>query len=165
MYNITPNEAYDIWFDSLGHIDDNIYKIIESLIKAEPEGLPFILGRNPTINFGSILQVFCVGINRDFTMSVSLQILKLLAGDFDGDVLYVVLIINQAFGQRMNEVFNPRNNMYISKNDGKFNCNACISRDSIINSNTLMNLGNAYYTPKEIEKLKKLRQRRNDVYI
>ena len=41
--------------------------------------------RNPTINYGSLLQMFCVGMNKDldhdYTMSLPLQILPLLAAD------------------------------------------------------------------------------------
>ena len=39
----------------------------------------------PTINYGSIMFMRCVGINDDYTMSVPLQILKPLGADFDGE--------------------------------------------------------------------------------
>lgn len=35
----------------------------------------------PTINYGSILQMYCVGFTDTLTLSVPLQILKLLAAD------------------------------------------------------------------------------------
>ena len=41
----------------------------------------------PTINYGSIMFMRCVGINNNYTMSVPLQILKPLGGDFDGENL------------------------------------------------------------------------------
>ena len=48
-------------------------------------GIPLLINRNPTINYGSILQMFCVGMNKDldhdYTMSLPLQILPLLAAD------------------------------------------------------------------------------------
>ena len=37
-----------------------------------------------TIAYGGILAVRCIGINMDYTMSISLLILKALAADFDG---------------------------------------------------------------------------------
>jgi hypothetical protein len=58
-----------------------------------------------------------------------------------GDVLYCLLIINKPFYEACREVFNPRNAMYISRNNGLFNNAACVQRDSIINANTLLNLG------------------------
>ena len=58
------------------------------LIK-DQNGLPFIINRNPTIQYGSILRVKCVGINLNYTMSISLLVLKGLAADFDGDTLNI----------------------------------------------------------------------------
>lgn len=39
----------------------------------------------PTINYGSILQMYCVGYTDTLTMSVPLQCLSSLAADFDGE--------------------------------------------------------------------------------
>jgi hypothetical protein len=85
-YNITYQDAYNKWFAAVSKEDDTIIKIIELLIhnSCNGEGLPVIINRNPTISYGSILQMFCVGINFNFTMSVPLQVLKPLAADFDG---------------------------------------------------------------------------------
>ena len=121
-----------------------IKDIINSIIHSNPEGLQVIINRNPTINFGSILSMYCIGINDNFTMAISNQILRLIAGDYDGDVLNILLVINDAFGKACNNIFNPRNNMYISHNDGLFNMSAGVQRDTIINANTLMNLGRKY---------------------
>ena len=40
--------------------------------------------KNMTINYGSIMQMFCVGFTDTLTMSVPLQALKPLCADFDG---------------------------------------------------------------------------------
>jgi hypothetical protein len=80
-YNIGESEAYNIWFKAVTNPSERVRDIINSIIHHDPEGLPVILGRNPTIAYGSILQGYCVGINDNFTMSISLQILKLIAGD------------------------------------------------------------------------------------
>ena len=37
--------------------------------------------------YGSILSVFCVGFTDTYTMAVPLQILPLLAADFDGKII------------------------------------------------------------------------------
>lgn len=143
-YNIGESEAYNIWFKGLSKQSDMIKDIINSIIHSNPEGLQVIINRNPTINFGSILSMYCIGINDNFTMAISNQILRLIAGDYDGDVLNILLVINDAFGKACNNIFNPRNNMYISHNDGLFNMSAGVQRDTIINANTLMNLGRKY---------------------
>ena len=94
MYNISYNDAYNIWYKAVSTIDNTVVNIINMLIEqscpdpltGKPQGLPMIVNRNPTISYGSILQMFCIGINlNDYTMAVPLQILQLQAADFDGD--------------------------------------------------------------------------------
>lgn len=139
------------------NIDDGIKKIIEAIIKSTPKGLPLIINRNPTIGYGSILQVYCVGVTEHYTLSIPLQILPLVAGDFDGDIFNIILIINKAFEQRASEVFNPRNCMWISMNDGYVNIDIMHQRDTMIMMNTFINLGRDKYTPEEMEDIMRLR--------
>ena len=80
-YNISPSDAYDKWYKAIAKKDERISEIIDNLIKASPEGIPVLINRNPTINYGSILQCFVVGQTDTLTMSVSLQCLKSLAAD------------------------------------------------------------------------------------
>jgi hypothetical protein len=80
-YNISPSDAYDIWSRAVATKDERVCQILNSLIHANPEGLPILLNRNPTLNYGSILQMFCVGFTDTLTMSVPLQVLKLLGAD------------------------------------------------------------------------------------
>lgn len=60
-----------------------------------------------------------------------------------------MLIINREFFIRANEIFNPRNSMYISRNDGKFNNQVNHQKDTIINGNTLLHLGDHIYTEED----------------
>ena len=69
-YNISPSEAYDKWKNAVANYDERVGEIINLIIKANPEGLPVIINRNPTINFGSILQVYCIGFTKTLTMSI-----------------------------------------------------------------------------------------------
>lgn len=86
-YNMTYNEAEEYVFKAQVNPDKTVANIIMSIIRSHKEGLPVIINRNPSINFGSMLQMFCVGMNEDwnsdYTMSIPLQILPLLAADFD----------------------------------------------------------------------------------
>lgn len=52
-YNISPSDAYDIWSKALANKDERVAEIITAIIKSYPEGLPVIINRNPTINYGS----------------------------------------------------------------------------------------------------------------
>lgn len=156
-YNMSYFDAYTTWYKANIKKSPVIINIINTIITestATGRGLPVIINRNPTINFGSILQCFCVGISDpgekfQYVMQVPLQILRTLAADFDGDVLNLLYIINQDFFEAAYRVFNPRNNLYISHNDGMFNSLVNQQRDTLINANTMVELGRQYYTPEE----------------
>lgn len=142
--------------ESMHHENKMIRQIIEGIISSYPRGIPLLINRNPTISYGGILQVYCSGISEGYTMLLNLQILEGLAADFDGDTLNILLIINKDFQEAAEYVFNPRNSMYISKNDGMFNNSYNHKRDSIINMNTLVQLSRAHYTPEQIDRIKAL---------
>ena len=95
----------------------------------------------------------------DYTMSVSLQILKPLAADFDGDVLNILFLINGAMIERAMQIFNPRNAMYINRSDGLFNKSVMVQRDTVINSNTLISLTKDDYNEEDKAKMLKLFKR------
>lgn len=66
----------------------------------------------------------------------------------------ILLIINKEFQTAAENVFNPRNSMYISKNDGMFNNSYNHKRDTIINMNTLVQLSRSRYTPQQLASIK-----------
>lgn len=48
--------------------------------------------------------------------------------------------------------------MYISNNDGKLNRDVIPTRDTLINSNTMINLSRKYYTSDEIKYIQSLKK-------
>ena len=80
-YNVNLSVAYDIWYKAVLEVNPRVVDIIRNIIKASPEGIRFIINRNPSINYGSILQMYCVDINFEHTMEIPLQILGPLAAD------------------------------------------------------------------------------------
>lgn len=84
-YNMGYNDAYKIWYKASLDKDDTIYSIIQSIIKNHEEGIPVLINRNPTISYGGIVLAFVIDIDDAYTMSIPLQILKMLGADFDGD--------------------------------------------------------------------------------
>lgn len=88
-YNLSGSDAYNMWYKAHIKPDPIVVEIINTLIKSScnGRGLPFIINRNPTIAYGGILQMYCVGINFNYTMGIPLQILPLLAADFDSLIL------------------------------------------------------------------------------
>lgn len=105
------------------------------------------------------MQCFCVGINFNFTMTLSLQVLPPLAADFDGDTLNIMHILNQNFFDRAYEVFNPRNAMYISRKDGMLNTDVLPMKDTLVNANTLNYLSLNDYSKKEIEHINAIKEK------
>jgi hypothetical protein len=164
-YNISPSEAYYWWYKACAKKDDRVAEIIDNIIKSSPEGIPVLINRNPTINYGSILQCFCVGFSDTLTMSVSLQSLKPLCADFDGDVLNIMFIINRAFFERAYRIFNPRNAMYISRINGKLNSDLLVQRDTLINANTFLHLGRHNYSNEQLDKIKAIKERQKQYFL
>ena len=49
-YNISTSDAYDIWSRAVATKDERVCEILDAIIRSEPEGLPCIINRNPTIS-------------------------------------------------------------------------------------------------------------------
>jgi hypothetical protein len=77
-----------------------------------------------------------------------------------GDTLNILLIINKDFQVAAENVFNPRNSMYISKNDGMFNNSYNHKRDTIINMNTFVQLSRSNYSQEQLNRIKQLQEMR-----
>ena len=155
--SLSYTDAYKRWFKSQIVKDPFILNIIKNIINSKERGIAFIINRNPSINHGSLLQMYCVGVNEDdFTMSVPLQILKMLGADFDGDCMNIMYIINKEFEARACKVLNPRNAMMISRNDGKFNSAVNHFKDTYVNLNSLIFIARDAYSESELDNIRKL---------
>ena len=64
--------------------------------------------------------------------------------------------MNQTFIRLAWEKFNPRNAMYISRNDGRFNNDVNFARDTLINANGLINLSRDNYSQEDIDNIRRL---------
>ena len=106
-----------------------------------------------TISYGGILSCKVIGINLDYTMSISLLDLKSLAADFDGDTLNILYMYNQDFIKLADRIISPRQ-MFISRNDGRCNSDFIHSRDIIINANSLKNMYS--YTQNQVDRINEL---------
>lgn len=152
-YNFSYSTAQKKWYKAqIKGYDKIIYDIIEGYINYN-DGLPCIINRNPTIQYGSVLFARCIGINMDYTMSISLLVLKPLAADFDGDTLNIMYLYNQDFIRLAERILSAKY-MFISKDTGECNADMLHSRDTIINANSLKGL--YQYSPDQIERIKML---------
>ena len=75
---------------------------------------------------------------------------------YDGDTLNIHYITNKQFYESAFRVFNPRNAMYISRNDGYFNSTVNHNKDLVININTMINLSRKNYSHEQLDKIHKL---------
>lgn len=169
-YSISNGDAYNIWFRAQSKQDPRVKRIIQELIELGEyitlpngervwrRGIMNLINRNPTITRGGILQMFCVGINDSFVMEMPLQILILLAADFDGDVLNDVFVITQNFKNAAYNILNPGNCFYISNNNGELNADVLYTKDTIINLNALLFMGRNKYSEAQLEKIKRIKE-------
>ena len=164
-YNLSYADAYNKWYYASIKKDKIVFDIINNIIyNALPDhkGLPVLINRNPTISYGSILAMHVVGCSDvgdkfEYIMQVPLQILPLLEADFDGDVLNCLYVINRAFWIRANEIFNPRNVFYISRNDGLFNNDVNHKKDTLVNATQLVELGQANYSQDDLNNIARIK--------
>lgn len=162
-YNITYDDAYRIWYKSLTDYNDIVYEIIKTLIRKDtPRGLPILLNRNPTLTFGSIVQLFCIGITDNnpevYAAGIPIEICPGMNADFDGDTLNVLLIINKDFLRYAYFKFNPANNMHISKNDGLVNPGTIRGKDTLVLTNSMIYLSRKKYTGNQLDKIKRMKE-------
>jgi hypothetical protein len=92
MNDISENEAYDQWFRATINYSPKMYEVMMYLVKKRKPRV--VINRNPTINYGSMLAMKVVAITNEykdnFTMSLPIQILRVLNADFDGDILNII---------------------------------------------------------------------------
>lgn len=98
---------------------------------------------NPTISYGSVL---CMKVDvkedyEDFTMSIPINVLGVLAGDFDGDVLNIISLKGRKLSGFYDDAFNPRRNMLINRNDGLFNSDFNLVKDQLISLHQFNKIG------------------------
>ena len=105
------------------------------LLRNTKHKVKVLINRNPTINFGSFLCMEVAEVKSnydDLTCSLPVQILAPLNADFDGDVINIVALKSNEFKKELNKIFNPRNSLFINRNDGLFNEDCGLMKDQLI---------------------------------
>ena len=147
-------EAYMEWYKAQvdSEINKKIYNIIKDYIGSymSEGGLPVLINRNPTINFGGIMFMRCIGITEEYVMNIPLCILPPLAADFDGDTLNIFYLYNRDFIEAAEKSISPMQ-MFISHDDGRCNMQLLPARDYIININAGKNISK--YSQEELQEI------------
>lgn len=156
IMDITVAEANSLWSKAYQKFDKRIYDIMTYIVENHKPMI--LLNRNPTLNYGGILEMRVSRVKEDYTdltLSIPINILNILAGDFDGDALNTVSIKGKYLADAY-YLYDPRYNMLIDKNDGLFN-NAfnlikeqmicvhefcMIARDAGVRTKRVMHVGN-----------------------
>lgn len=132
IMNITVSEAYILWNRATQKFDKRIFDIMTYIVEHYKPKI--LLNRNPTLNYGGILEMVVKAVKQDYSdlsLSIPINILNILAGDFDGDALNTVSIKDR-YLEKAFEIYDPRENMIIDKNDGLFNNSFNLIKEQLI---------------------------------
>lgn len=141
-------------------VDEDIYYIMQFMIKTHKDGLWLLLNRNPTMDLGSEQLLKVVDIIKDaeqYVMQVPLTSLSAANGDFDGDILNTFKMLEKRVMLEFKKMFSPRSLCIDRTGDKIFNHQFGIQKDS---ETALMDFTNTTYS-KEVVKNDKMRVKLN----
>lgn len=126
LKNCTTMQASTAWKRATVRFDSDFYNIMQYMVtdKVCKKYMNVLIGRNPFIDYGSVLVMRVANIKKDIrdkTMTIPSNTLTGLNADFDGDVMNIFRVIGEHFNKEFSRCMNPRYNMYISRIDGKIN--------------------------------------------
>jgi DNA-directed RNA polymerase beta' subunit len=128
------SSAFTTWFYGRVEYSEQIFYIMKYLVKKIK---PIVtVHRNPVINYGSMVSLKIVDIDPDwaqYTISISDHILTAANADFDGDTTCVTSIKTKKLAKMFDKYYNPRKNMYISRDTGLLNNEYSLYKDQVIN--------------------------------
>ena len=141
MHGTTILAANEIWHNAQTKFDPLVVIAMKELIKrgsVDGRGIPALINRNPTIAFGSILLMRIVGVKEDlddYTMGVHNGILKLIGGDYDGDVIAIIPLLDSHLANAF-QVYDPRQ-MAISRDGPYINIAMTLDKDHVLGLHVL----------------------------
>lgn len=104
-YHKTVDEAMTLFYHALTNYDPLIDKCLREYIDETPKGkIPIALGRNPTLNYGSIMLLYVRNYKtepEDETMAINACIVGPANIDFDGDELYGFFIFEEELAESL----------------------------------------------------------------
>lgn len=134
LYNCPPLDAQNKWKMALVTFDEIFYELMEYIIEKNKSMMNVLINRNPSINVGSFLGMRVIGVKKninDKTLTIPNSVLKLIAGDYDGDQLNIYRIIGEDFGKKFMTTMNPRFNQYIDRINGNVNKDMMPAKDEL----------------------------------
>ena len=140
MNGVSLSRANEMWHVAQTRFDRSVYAAMKELIKraGDGRGLPALINRNPTIAFGSILQVRIADVKKSFTeytMSIHNNVLKLMGADYDGDVVALIPLLDEDLAEAF-RIYDPRL-MMVSRDGPRMNRAMCLDKDHILGISVL----------------------------
>jgi hypothetical protein len=91
-------EASNLLYKSVQHYDPLVAECLRELVsESKYKGIPINIQRNPSLNQGSSILVYCTLFKEDVddtTIDISIMLTKCISGDFDGDEMNVTLLLD-----------------------------------------------------------------------
>lgn len=140
VYDITYTRASRIWEDGQMEFSKEIYDLMSYLL--HHRNCYVTIDRNPSINYGSMPAMKIAKVDSDYTnncMSLPPGILPKPNADFDGDIMNIEIHKLDDIALEVYRKMNPRDNFYISRNDGMFDKDSCLFKDQIVGLYSFLN--------------------------
>ena len=140
LYGITLSKAHTMWRDA--HIfDKRVYNVMCMINDKEKPRL--LINRNPTLKYQSMVLMKIRKIKPDATeycLSVPLSILPGMNADFDGDILNIIGLIDDALIYMFRK-YDPISRMVIDRDSGYLNKNYSVNKDQLIDLYAFCTIG------------------------
>ncbi|ALN97697.1 RNA-polymerase beta-subunit RpoC [Bacillus phage vB_BpuM-BpSp] len=137
---INYNQATTEWEKGMLGYNEEFYNFMMELVKKTKNGLRFLLNRNPTISLGSILYVKVAVVKKDYkdlTLGISNNLLSAFSGDFDGDVLNIIGVMDPKAHKHFKKL-SPES-FIVNRDDGEFNSDFDLVKDQQLGIHILNN--------------------------
>lgn len=124
--------AWDMLSQASVVYSEKVYELMQHLMTHKP--LYISIDRNPSINFGSYATMIVAKISDDITdycLGIPTYVLNKANADFDGDVLNIFCHKLGKIGEEYYWNNNPRSNMFVSHNNGRYDMDTAPFKDSI----------------------------------
>lgn len=132
MYGISFGEADERVAASMNVFDKDMYRLMMYLITQTRVYMS--IGRNPSIDFGSYDSMKLAKIepsNTEYCMAIPPYVNTKFNSDYDGDIMFIVNHKLGKIGERYYQKNNPRSTMCVSHNDGLYDTETGLYKDSI----------------------------------
>lgn len=141
LYKISYDEANSRWDKALVVQSDSLYNLMIYLI--EHNNVYLSVDRNPSINYGSYTTLRIVKVDKDihnYCLGLSPMIIRKQNADFDGDIECEIMHKIGKIAEEYHENTNPRSNMGVSHNDGRYDTDCSLFKDGIVGLHAFLNI-------------------------